>query len=168
MPRPAVAAVTAVAVCVALSALALGLFAGLKHPEPMTMGDAAAPGVAGVAIGPPMREPLARHLARNPRDGRGWVLFARIEFAADRFAAAAEAYRNALDASPKVARDPGIWCEYADALAMVQGGVLAGRPDGRLLLHPWRPLPFEPAGPESAEDRQRERRELALGRELTN
>ena len=90
----------------------------------------AAAGVADVAseAAAPIREPLALHLAGHPRDGRGWVLFARIEFDLDRFGSAAEAYRRALEASPKVARDPGVWCEYADALAMAQGGVLAGRP----------------------------------------
>ena len=56
------------------------------------------------------------------------MLLARIEFDRDRFAAAADAYRKAIEASPKVARDPGVWCEYADALAMAQGGILAGRP----------------------------------------
>ena len=78
--------------------------------------------------GPPMRDQLALHLARNPRDGRGWMLLARIEFDRDRFHAAADAFRKAIDASPKVARDPEVWCEYADALAMAQGGILAGRP----------------------------------------
>ena len=96
----------------------------------MARGDADAAVFAAVASegGPPMREQLALHLARNPRDGRGWMLLARIEFDRDRFDAAADAFRKAIDASPKVARDPGVWCEYADALAMAQGGILAGRP----------------------------------------
>ena len=51
-----------------------------------------------------------------------------MEFDSDRYTEAASAYEKALDVSPKVARDPAVWCEYADALAMAQGGVLAGKP----------------------------------------
>ena len=69
-----------------------------------------------------------RHLARSPRDGRAWVLLARLELANERFREAADAYAKALDVAPKVARDPQVWCEYADALGMAQGGVLAGKP----------------------------------------
>lgn len=120
----------AVALGAALVLLAAGLYAVLGHPYPLARKDAALSGVADVAseAAAPIREPLALHLAGHPRDARGWVLFARIEFDLDRFASAAEAYRRALEASPKVARDPGIWCEYADATAMAQSGVLAGRP----------------------------------------
>ncbi len=74
------------------------------------------------------RTGLARHLEHNPNDGRSWVLLARADFAADRFADAAAEYERALNAGTKVAGDPGIWCEYADALGMAQGGSLAGRP----------------------------------------
>ena len=77
---------------------------------------------------PVQRDDLARHLGRNPRDGRAWVLLARLDFADNHFADAASAYEKALDASPKVAADPTIWCEYADALGMTQGGRLEGRP----------------------------------------
>ena len=77
---------------------------------------------------PVARADLVRHLARSPRDGRAWVLLARMDFEADRFADAALAYERALAASPKVATDPAIGCEFADALGMAQGGSLAGRP----------------------------------------
>lgn len=74
------------------------------------------------------RAGLVRHLESRPDDGRAWVLLARLDFDADRFAEAAAEYDRALNASTKVAGDPGIWCEYADALGMAQGGSLAGRP----------------------------------------
>jgi cytochrome c-type biogenesis protein CcmH len=120
----------AVALGAGLALLALGLYLVLGHPYPLAPRQGAVPGIAAEAseAAPSVREQLALHLAGNPRDGRGWVLFARIEFDLDRFASAAEAYRKALEASVKVARDPGVWCEYADALAMAQGGILAGRP----------------------------------------
>jgi cytochrome c-type biogenesis protein CcmH len=76
----------------------------------------------------PARAELVRHLERSPRDGRGWVLLARMDFETDRFADAAVAYERALAADAKVTRDPAIWCEYADALGMAQGGSLTGRP----------------------------------------
>ncbi len=45
---------------------------------------------------PARRDELVRHLARNPRDGRGWVLLARMDFDTDRFADAAASYAKAL------------------------------------------------------------------------
>jgi cytochrome c-type biogenesis protein CcmH len=64
----------------------------------------------------------------QPQDGRGWVLEARRHMEADRFTEAANAYEKGLAASRKVAADPMVWCELADALGMAQGGVLKGRP----------------------------------------
>jgi len=97
-----------------------------------------------------MREVLVAQVTRDPRDGRAWVLLARLEFAADHFADAATAYEKAVAASPKVARDPAVWCEYADALAMAQGGSLAGRPRElvmrALALNPAHPKALEMAG----------------------
>jgi cytochrome c-type biogenesis protein CcmH len=116
-------------VAAAMAALAFGLYA--------LSGDAArsrSPAIVGELTGdspnadPVRRDDLVRHLARNPRDGRGWVLLARRDFADNRFADAASAYEKSLAASPKVAADPLIWCEYADALGMTQGGRLEGRP----------------------------------------
>ncbi|MBL8349165.1 MAG: hypothetical protein JNL87_02530 [Burkholderiaceae bacterium] len=71
---------------------------------------------------------LKRHLERQPRDGRGWVLFAMREFEADRFDAAAAAFERAVTVSRRVAADPAVWCEYADALGMARGGRLEGKP----------------------------------------
>jgi cytochrome c-type biogenesis protein CcmH len=94
-----------------------------------------------------LREDLAAHLARSPRDGRSWVLLARMELSEDRFAQAADAFARAIAADPRVGKDPGIWCEYADALGMAQGGTLAGRP-GELVLHA---LALDPAHPKALE-----------------
>jgi cytochrome c-type biogenesis protein CcmH len=94
-----------------------------------------------------MREELVRHLARSPRDGRGWVLLARMDFAADRFADAVASYDKAVAANPKIANDPAVLCELADALGMTQGGMLAGRP--RELVH--KALAVDPANPRALE-----------------
>ena len=56
------------------------------------------------------------------------MLLARLDFDGDRFADAAAAYAKAIAVSAKVARDATVWCEYADALGMTQGGSLAGKP----------------------------------------
>jgi len=71
---------------------------------------------------------LREHLERRPEDARAWVLYARMQAELDRFSEAALGYEKALALSPKVAKDPAVWCEYADVLAMAQGGKLAGRP----------------------------------------
>jgi cytochrome c-type biogenesis protein CcmH len=99
---------------------------------------------------PTYRANLLAQVARNPRDGRAWVLLARTEFDADRFGEAASAYEKAVAASPKVARDPAVWCEYADALGMAQGGSLAGAPRDliarALAINPAHPKALEMAG----------------------
>jgi cytochrome c-type biogenesis protein CcmH len=64
----------------------------------------------------------------EPRDGRAWVLEARHHMDADRFAEAARAYEKGIAASRKVAADPQVWCELADAVGMAQDGRLQGRP----------------------------------------
>lgn len=93
---------------------------------------------------------LRAHLERQPRDARGWVILARLLADADRFEAAAQAYARALAVSSKVAADPAVWCEYADALGMAQGGSLAGRPRELVLralaLDPDHPNALEMAG----------------------
>jgi cytochrome c-type biogenesis protein CcmH len=93
------------------------------------------------------RADLARHLERAPHDGRGWVLLARMDLEADRFGDAVAAYERALESGDKVARDPGIWCEYADALGMAQGGSLRGRPRELVM----RALAQDPAHPRALE-----------------
>jgi cytochrome c-type biogenesis protein CcmH len=76
---------------------------------------------------PQLREQLARHVADHPKDGRAWALLGRASLAMDRFADAERAFAMAVH-DRKVARDPGVWCDYADAAALAQGGRLEGRP----------------------------------------
>lgn len=132
-----------------LPVLAFGLYSILGDPGAVS-------GQAGIATttegddrqaSPAMREELVAHLARSPRDGRGWVVFARMEFEADRYAEASAAFAKALAASPKVANDPSVWCEYADALGMAQGGSLSGKPRELVL----RALTLNPAHPKALE-----------------
>ncbi|MCC7486610.1 MAG: hypothetical protein IT529_16685 [Burkholderiales bacterium] len=98
---------------------------------------------------------MQAHLERTPRDARGWVILARMHFSIDRFADSALAYERALAVSRKVAQDPQVWCELADALAMAQGGSLRGRPremiDKALNLKGSHPRALEMAGSAAVE-----------------
>jgi cytochrome c-type biogenesis protein CcmH len=93
---------------------------------------------------------MRAHLAQQPRDARGWAILARLEAERERFAEAAQAYDKALALPSKVANDAALWCEYADALGMTQGGRLAGKPreliDRALILSPNHPKALELAG----------------------
>jgi cytochrome c-type biogenesis protein CcmH len=93
---------------------------------------------------------LEAHVAASPNDARAWVMLARLRMQGDQFAPAAFAYERALQASAKVARDPLVWCEYADAVGMAQGGRLAGKPheliDRALALDAAHPRALEMAG----------------------
>lgn len=107
------------------------------------------------------RDALSAHLDRNPRDGRAWVLLGLLELDADRFEAAGRAFERALSVSPKVAADPSVWCEYADALGMAQGGSLVGKPteliEHALSLRANHPKALEMAGSAAYERRDFER-----------
>ena len=95
---------------------------------------------------------------RFPRDGRAWALLAYAAFEADAYAEAAAAFETAVTVSPKVAADPGILCDWADALGMTQGGSLKGRPtelvSRALALNPAYPKALEMAGSAAYEERQ--------------
>ena len=68
---------------------------------------------------------LAQRLQSRPDDARGWTLLARSYLALGRFAEAVDAYAHASQLAPD---DAGLLADYADALAMMQGRKLAGRP----------------------------------------
>lgn len=74
------------------------------------------------------RQALQEQVQRDPRDGRAWALLAYAEMEAERFEEAAAAFAQAVAVSRKVAADPGVWCDYAEALGMTQEGSLIGRP----------------------------------------
>ena len=138
----------------ALPVAAALLYLHFGHPQLLRGEDAAAPVAAAepadAAGADHLLARLEAHLAAEPGDARAWVMLGRARMQRDRFEPAASAYGRALDASPKVARDPLVWCEYADALAMAQGGRLAGRPreliDRALAIDAAHPRALEMAG----------------------
>lgn len=95
---------------------------------------------------------------RNPRDGRAWVLLAYSAFEADVYDEAASAFEKAVAASPRIASDPGVLCDWADALGMTHGGSLKGRPtellSRALALDSNFPKALEMAGSAAYEERQ--------------
>jgi cytochrome c-type biogenesis protein CcmH len=145
-------AALAFALIASLLALAVYLKAG-GTDAPEAVDEARLPvaeAVGGSAEADALVRRLSAHLEKQPRDARAWVILARLQADADRFTEAAQAYEKALALSSKVARDPAVWCEYADALGMTQGGRLAGKPreliDRALALNPNHPKALEMAG----------------------
>jgi cytochrome c-type biogenesis protein CcmH len=134
----------AAAVAIALPLAAFALYALVGNPRAASNAPAT------------VETELERHVASHPRDARAQVLLARMRMDADRFSEAAALYESAL-ASPKVAQDAGVWCEYADALGMAQGGSLDGRPSElvakALALDPTHPKALEMAGSAAYERR---------------
>jgi cytochrome c-type biogenesis protein CcmH len=126
-----------------LPLIALAVYFAVGRPDALALPEEQAAGGDYVTR-------LQAHLARQPRDARGWVLLARAQAERNDFAAAAAAYDKALSASPKVAKDPAVLCEYADALGMAQGGRLDGKPAQliaqALAIDPQQPVALEMAG----------------------
>ena len=93
---------------------------------------------------------LQQHLQRQGDDARAWVMKARLDMRAQRFAEAAAAYERVLTGNFKTAGDAGLWVEYAEARGMLQGGTLAGQPrelvDKALSIDPDQPVALDLAG----------------------
>lgn len=151
LPKAGTARLFVAALAVVLAASLIALY--LKAETPGDRDEARAP-VAETVNGSDEADAIVRrlraHLEQQPRDARGWAMLARLQFGMDRFADAAHAYEKALALPSKVANDPAVWCEYADALGMTQKGSLVGKPreliDRALALNPNHPKALEMAG----------------------
>lgn len=165
MPRRRPVLIAALALPVA----AAGAYAMAGNPELLRHADVPAalvaqggqPGQAGqagqaAAQGAIALAQLEAHVAAQPDDARAWVLLGRARLDADQFEPAASAYERAVTQSKKVALDPQVWCEWADALALAQG-TLAGKPreliERALTLNPQHPLALEMSGSAAVEAR---------------
>jgi cytochrome c-type biogenesis protein CcmH len=157
-PRRAAPRLSLVLVALGLPAAALGLYALIGSPGLVRLGAASpVPGLLTGATDPstlnlaqPTLAQLREHLARNPGDGRAWVMAARMQAEREDWSGAAESYRRGIEASRKVAGDAGVLVEYADVLGQGQGGQLAGAPEAlikrALLLNGRHPRALELAG----------------------
>ena len=138
------------AVVATVPLLAVALYVLFGTPQAVNESSDLGPDLAPTTSGDYIAR-LESHLQRQPRDARGWVLLGRAYVQADRFDAAARAYDRALEVSPtRVGKDPSVLTEYADALAMSQGGQLSGRPaaliERALILNPRHPAALDMAG----------------------
>ena len=74
----------------------------------------------------PLLESLKNKLEKNPGDGAGWALLARSYVELRQHANAMPAYEKAVKVIPD---DPQLLADYADALAVVNGHKLTGKPE---------------------------------------
>jgi len=73
-----------------------------------------------------LSERLKKKLEQNPNDGVGWALLARSYVEIGRHADAAPMYEKAMKLIPD---DPQLLVDYADALAVLHGRKLEGKPE---------------------------------------
>ena len=74
----------------------------------------------------PLLASLKSKLEKNPGDGQGWALLARSYVELRRHAEAVPAYEKAVKV---IQDDPQLLADYADALAVVNGHDLTGKPE---------------------------------------
>jgi cytochrome c-type biogenesis protein CcmH len=74
----------------------------------------------------PLLAPLQNKLENNPEDGEGWALLARSYVELGQHAKSISAYAHATKI---ITDDPQLLADYADALAVVNAGQLAGEPE---------------------------------------
>lgn len=114
--RVALPALVLLAIAAAVLAVAL-----TSDGDPPDRADA-------VAMPVDLTPEFAAHLARHPEDARAWAIHGRLAFGRGDYAASAASFARAVERPGKLAQDPLVWCEYADAVAMAAGGSLQGRP----------------------------------------
>lgn len=154
--RPAWA--TAACLALGLPLAAWAAYGTLGNPGAVEQGRAFArlSGPVTVERLPQLREELAQRVASDAKDARAWALLGRVELALDRFPESENAFAEAVK-DRKVALDPAVWCDYADAAALAQGGRLEGKPAQfvarALSLDPVHPRALEMAGSLAVERR---------------
>ena len=126
----------AIAVALALLIPTIGglLYWKLGSPEAVTIPSASAPAAQSgseyahqTSEGlDALSERLKKKLEQNPNDGVGWALLARSYAEIGRHADAVPIYEKAMKLIPD---DPQMLADYADALGMLQGRKLEGKPE---------------------------------------
>jgi len=145
--RPAWPAAAIAAILIPLAALAFYGEVGSPGAIESARGFEALAGPLTPERLPAFRNQLATHLAGNPADGRAWALLGRIDLALERHGEAAVAFDRAIRSSGKVAADPEVWIDYAEAVGMAEGRTLVGRPEGLIATA----LELDPANPRALE-----------------
>lgn len=104
----------------ATSPMAFSGVADNASPQPSAKHDAMAGNIE------PLLNSLKAKLEKNPEDGAGWALLARSYVELRRHAEAVPAYEKAVKV---ITDDPQLFADYADALAVVNGHKLTGKPE---------------------------------------
>jgi cytochrome c-type biogenesis protein CcmH len=108
---------------------ALALYFTVGNPQAIVPQAASQHAAAGGVYTGPLEGLVARLATRmkeNPDDPEGWKLLGRSYGALGRFDQAAQAYANAAARAPG---DAGLLADYAEIIAMAQGGRLQGEPE---------------------------------------
>lgn len=116
----------AIVVSIAVPLLALGLYLAIGNPGALRTQPSDAPHGLGQEQMDAMIARLAARLEQNPQDAKGWAMLARAQTVLGRFGDASAAYAKAVALFPE---DAQLLADYADALAMAQGGHLPGEPE---------------------------------------
>lgn len=110
----------------AIPLLAIALYVGMGNPEALLMSRTESPAAAqGQHDAAPMIAALEAKLQNKPDDAAGWYMLARSYATVGRFDDAARAFAKLSELLPDDAR---LLADYADVLAMAQGGKLQGKP----------------------------------------
>jgi len=112
----------------AIPVMAIALYMGLGSPNALIVPRTEAP-VAMMQQGQhetaPMIASLEAKLKKNPNDAAGWYMLARSYSVTRQYGEAARAYAKLRELLPE---DSRLLADYADVLAMTQGGNLQGKP----------------------------------------
>lgn len=126
--NPTASRALAATLFVVLPLAALALYWMLGHPQAIGTPKQAA--ADSSAMTPEhfseMTEKLAERLRQDPSDARAWLMLAKAYKVQDRIKDAAAALEKGIALKPD---DPDMLTEYAEVLAMAQGGSFAGKPE---------------------------------------
>lgn len=111
----------------AIPLLAIGIYVVLGNPDAAMMQRSAPSPMAeqGQHDAAPMIASLEARLKNNPDDIAGWHMLARSYGATGQYGEAARIFAKISELLPG---DAGVLADYADTLAMAQGGSLLGKP----------------------------------------
>jgi cytochrome c-type biogenesis protein CcmH len=112
----------AIVTAILVPVIAFALYFRLGNPTMLTP----LPSGGGSAALSQIADRLAAHLRQQPKDANGWFMLGHVYMQQDHYPEAADAYGRAEQFAPE---NPDVLLSYADALAMTQGGRLAGKPE---------------------------------------
>lgn len=124
----------AVTLALLIPIVSVGLYGKLGSPAALSSAGSSAPAAAGNGGREPfslsemdaLTERLKAKLEQNPTDGVGWALLARAYVELGRHPEAVQMYEKAMQLIPN---DAQLLADYADALGVLNGRKLEGRPE---------------------------------------